>query len=150
MPTLIQNKKIHLDYEILDKFDAGIELFGYEVKSLRNKRGSLKGTHITVRGNEAFLIGADIQPYQPANAPKDYDSNRNRKLLLTKKELSELAGKENQRGLTLVPISLYTKGRNIKVSFGIARGKKKYDKREDIKKRDNQRDIERDLKQQNF
>ena len=150
MPTLIQNKKVYFDYEILDKFDAGIELFGYEVKSLRNKRGSLEGTHITVRGNEAFLIGMDIQPYQPANAPKDYNPRRNRKLLLTKKELSELAGKESQKGLTIVPISLYTKGRNIKVSLGIARGKKKYDKRETIKKRDTQRDTERELKQQGF
>jgi len=150
MPTLIQNKKVYFDYEILDKFDAGIELFGYEVKSLRNKRGSLEGTHITVRGNEAFLIGMDINAYQPANAPKDYDARRNRKLLLTKKELSELAGKESQKGLTIVPISLYTKGRNIKVSLGVARGKKKYDKRETIKKRDTQRDIERDLKQQGF
>ncbi len=150
MPTLIQNKKVHFDYEIMDKFDSGIELFGYEVKSLRNKRGSLEGTHITIRGNEAFLIGMDIPPYQPANAPKDYEPRRNRKLLLTKKELSELAGKESQRGLTLIPISLYTKGRYIKVSLGIARGKKKYDKRETIKKRDAKRDIERDLKQQGF
>ncbi len=150
MPTLIQNKKVYFDYEILDKFDAGIELFGYEVKSLRNKRGSLEGTHITVRGNEAFLIGMDINAYQPANAPKDYDPRRNRKLLLTKKELSELAGKESQKGLTIIPISLYTKGRNIKVSLGVTRGKKKYDKRETIKKRDTQRDIERELKQQGF
>ncbi len=150
MPTLIKNKKVYFDYEILDKFDAGIELFGYEVKSLRNKRGSLEGTHATVRGNEAFLIGMDIPPYQPANAPKDYNPRRNRKLLLTKKELSELAGKESQKGLTIVPISLYTKGRNIKVSLGVARGKKKYDKRESIKKRDTQRDIERELKQQGF
>ncbi len=150
MPTLIQNKKVHFDYEIMDKFDSGIELFGYEVKSLRNKRGSLEGTHITIRGNEAFLIGMDIPPYQPANAPKDYEPRRNRKLLLTKKELRELAGKESQRGLTLIPISLYTKGRYIKVSLGIARGKKKYDKRETIKKRDAKRDIERDLKQQGF
>lgn len=150
MPTLIQNKKVHFNYEILDQFDAGIELFGYEVKSLRNKHGSLEGAHIIVRGNEAFLVGADIPAYQPANAPKDYDSHRTRKLLLTKKELSELAGKESQKGLTMVPISLYTNGRNIKLSFGVARGKKKYDKREDIKKRDAKRDIDRELKQQGF
>ena len=150
MPTLIQNKKVHFNYEILEKFDAGIELFGYEVKSLRNKRGSLDGAHITVRGNEAFLINADIPPYQPANTPKSYDSRRNRRLLLTKKELSELAGKEKQKGLTIVPISLYTKRRNIKLSLGVARGKKKYDKRETIKKRDTQRDMARELKQQGF
>jgi len=150
MPTLLQNKKVRFDYEILEQYDAGIELFGYEVKSLRNKRGSLDGSHITVRGNEAFLISAEIPAYQPANAPKDSDARRNRKLLLTKKELAELAGKEKQRGLTIVPISLYTKGRNIKVSLGIARGKKKYDKREDIKKRDTQRDVAREVKQHGF
>ena len=150
MPTLIQNKKVYFDYEILDEFDAGIELFGFEVKSLRNKRGSLEGTHITIRGNEAYLINAEIPPFQPANTPKDYNPRRNRKLLLTKKEIKELAGKESQKGLTLVPILLYTKGRNIKLSFGIARGKKKYDKRETIKKRDTERDVARELKQQGF
>jgi SsrA-binding protein len=150
MPTLVQNKKIHFNYEILEQYDAGIELFGYEVKTLRNKHGSLDGAHITVRGNEAFLIGSEINAYQPANAPKDYDSHRNRKLLLTKKELSALAGKEKQKGLTIVPISLYTKGRNIKLSLGVARGKKKYDKREAIKKRDTARDVARELKQQGF
>jgi len=150
MPTLIQNKKVHFNYEILDQFDAGIELFGYEVKSLRNKRGSLEGSHVIVRGDEAFLIGANVPAFQPKNAPKDYDSLRNRKLLLTKKELSELAGKESQKGLTIVPISLYTKRRNIKLSLGVARGKKKYDKREDIKKRDTQRDVDREMKQQGF
>jgi len=150
MPTLIQNKKVNLNYEILERFDAGVELFGYEVKSLRNKHGSMEGAHITVRGNEAFLINADIPPYQPANAPKNYDSHRNRRLLLTKKELSELAGKEKQKGLTIVPIALYTKGRNIKLSLGVARGKKKYDKRETIKKKDTQRDIAREMKQQGF
>lgn len=150
MPTLIQNKKVHFNYEILDQFDAGIELFGYEVKSLRNKRGSLEGSHVIVRGDEAFLIGANVPAFQPKNAPKDYDSLRNRKLLLTKKELSELAGKESQKGLTIVPISLYTKRRNIKLSLGVARGKKKYDKREDIKKRYIQRDVDREMKQQGF
>jgi len=146
MPTLVQNKKVHLNYEILDKFDAGLELRGFEVKALRNKQGSLEGSHIIVRGNEAFLIGAHISPYQPANAPNDYDPYRNRKLLLTQKELAELAGAESQKGLTIAPISLYTKGRNIKLSLGIARGKKKFDKRETIKKKDTQRDIERDVK----
>jgi len=150
MPTLLKNKKVHFNYEILDQFDAGIELSGIEVKSLRNKRGSLEGSHVIVRGDEAFLVGADIPPFQPKNAPKGYDSRRTRKLLLTKKEISELSGKEKQKGLTIVPISLYTKGRNIKLSLGVARGKKKYDKREDIKKRDTQRDIVRDLKQQGF
>ena len=150
MPTLLQNKKVHFNYEILDQFDAGIELFGYEVKSLRNKRGSLEGSHVIVRGNEAFLVGTNIPPFQPKNAPKNYDSRRTRKLLLTKKEIGELSGEEKQKGLTIVPISLYTKGRNIKLSLGVARGKKKYDKRETIKKKDTQRDVARELKQQGF
>jgi len=146
MPTLIQNKKVHLNYEILEKFDAGLELRGFEVKSLRNKQGSLEGAHVIIRGNEAFLVGAHIPPYQTANAPKSYDPYDNRKLLLTKKELAELAGAESQKGLTIAPISLYTKGRYVKLSLGIARGKKKYDKRETIKKKDTARDIERDIK----
>ena len=146
MSTLVQNKKVYFNYEITEKFDAGLELRGFEVKALRNKQGSLEGAHIIVRGNEAFLIGANISPYQVANTPKDYDPYRNRKLLLTQKELGELAVAEKQRGLTIAPISLYTKGRNIKLSFGIARGKKKFDKRETIKKKDTKRDIERDVK----
>jgi len=150
MPTLIKNKKVFFNYEILEQFDAGIELFGYEVKSLRNKHGSLEGSHVIVRGNEAFLINTDIPPFQPKNAPRDYDSHRIRKLLLTKKELSKLEGKEKQKGLTIVPISLYTRGRNIKLSLGIARGKKKYDKRETIKKKDTERDVAREMKQQGF
>ena len=150
MPTLIHNKKVHFDYEILEEFEAGIELLGFEVKSLRAKRGSLEGAHVTIRGGEAFLINAEIPPYQPSNTPKDYDPKRRRKLLLTKKEISLLAGKEAQKGLTLVPISLYTKGRHIKLSFGIARGKKKYDKRETIKKRDTERDVARELKHYGF
>jgi|TARA_Y100000310_G_scaffold345866_1_gene471928 SsrA-binding protein len=146
MSRLIQNKKVHLNYEIIQTFEAGMELFGFEVKSLRGKQGSLEGAHVTVRGDEVYLIGATIPPYQPANTPKDYDSARNRRLLLTKKEIGELAGFERQKGLTIVPISVYSKGRKLKLEIGVARGKKKYDKREDIKKRDTKRDIERTLK----
>lgn len=147
MPTLVQNKKVHLNFEILDEFEAGLELHGFEVKALRNKQGSLEGSHIIIRAGEAFLVGAHIPPFQPANTPKTYDSYRPRRLLLAKKELAELGSAEATKGLTIVPISLYTKGRNIKLSLGIARGKKKYDKRETIKKKDTRRDIERDLKE---
>ena len=146
MPTLIENKKAYFNYEILEKFEGGIELVGLEVKSVKNKRGSLEGTHIIVRGGEAFLIGMQIPPYQPNNTPKDYDPLRNRKLLLTKKEIGILAEAESKKGLTIVPISLYTKGRKIKVSLGIGRGKKKYDKRESIKKRDTERDVAREMR----
>ena len=144
--ALIQNKKVRLNYEITETFEAGMELFGLEVKSLRLKQGSLDGAHVIVRGNEAFLVGATIPPYQPSNTPETYDPTRNRKLLLTKKEISQLSGLEKQKGLTIVPVSVYNKGSKIKVEIGIGRGKKKYDKREDIKKKDIQRDLKRTLK----
>lgn len=143
---LIQNKKTYLNYEILEKFTAGIELLGFEVKSLRAKLGSLEGSYTTIRGGEAYLVGSYIPPFQPGNTPKDYDPRRNRKLLLTKKEIAELAGTENKKGLTIIPILVYNKGRKIKVEIGVARGKKKYDKRETLKKRDAEREIERTLK----
>jgi SsrA-binding protein len=144
--ALIQNKKVHLNYEIIQTFEAGMELFGLEVKSLRNKLGSLDGAHVVVRGNEAFLVGATIPPYQPSNTPESYEPERNRRLLLTKKELSALSGAEKQKGLTIVPISVYNKGSKLKIEIGIGKGKKKYDKREDIKKKDTQRDLKRTLK----
>ena len=146
MSTFIRNKKASFDYEILEKFDAGIELFGFEVKSIKSNHGNIEGSHITVRGNEAFLLNANIPPYQTANTPKDYNPERNRRLLLTKKELSELSGLEEKKGLTIVPISMYNKGKKVKVEIAVVRGKKKFDKRESIKKKDTQRDIDRELK----
>lgn len=144
--ALIENKKAHFDYEILEKYEAGIQLMGFEVKSLKMKRGSLAGAHVIIRGGEAYIVGMEIPPYQPKNIPKDYDPSRTRKLLLKKKEIDYLFGKSNQRGLTLAPICVYTKGSILKLSFGVARGLKKYDKREKIKKRDTGRDTERDIK----
>jgi len=144
--SLIQNKKAHFNYEILEKIEAGIELFGLEVKSLKKGQGSLEGAHITVRGGEAFVINMQIPPYQPANTPESYDPIRNRRLLVTKKEITRLSGEENQKGLTIVPLSVYNKGRKLKLEIAIVRGKKKYDKRETIKKRDTDREMRRDLK----
>ena len=143
---LVQNKKAHFDYEILERYEAGLELFGPEVKALRGGHGSLEGSHITVRGGEAYLIGATIPPYQPGNTPKGYDPMRNRRLLLTKEEIAELAVKETAKGLTIVPISVYNKGRNLKVEIAVVRGKKAYDKREAIKKREASRDVLREIK----
>ncbi len=143
---LIQNKKAYFDYEILEKIEAGIELLGFEVKSLKKGQGSLLGAHITIRGNEAFVINMDIPPYQIANTPKEYDSKRNRKLLLNKKEIKELAEFEKQKGLTIIPLSVYNKGRKLKLDISVVRGKKKYDKRETIKKRDSEREIRKELK----
>ena len=143
---LIENKKAGFNYEILEKIPAGIELFGFEVKSLRKRLGSLEGAHITIRGNEGYLIGAHIPAFQPKNAPTDYNPDRNRKLLLTKKEIRNLAGIEAKKGLTIVPISMYNLGRKIKVDIAVVRGKKKFDKRESIKKKDIERDLKRSLK----
>ncbi len=144
--VLLKNKKAKFEYEILDKYEAGIKLSGFEVRSLREKKGSLNGSFVTVRGNEAFLTNAYIPPFQPQNTPEDYDPYRARKLLLSKKEISELIGKEKQKTLTIVPISVYTKGDLIKLEIAVSRGKKKFDKRENIKKRDTERDVRREFK----
>ena len=148
MATLVQNKKIHHDYTILEEFEAGVELYGHEVKSLRDKHGTLEGAHVLVRGREAFLVNMNIPPYQPANTPESYDQKRARRLLLSKKEISKLEGLERQQGLTIVPISMYTKGRFVKVKFAVAKGKKKHDKREMMKERSDKKRIERTLKNQ--
>ncbi|MBI3633815.1 MAG: SsrA-binding protein SmpB [Candidatus Vogelbacteria bacterium] len=144
--SLIDNKKIRLKYEILEKYEAGIELLGFEVKVVKGGSGSLDGSYVIIRGGEAYLINVNIPPYQVGNTPKDYDPRRNRRLLLTKKEIEELATATDHKGLTIVPLAMYNKGRKIKVSIGIGRGLKKYDKRDVLKKRATQRDIERTLK----
>lgn len=146
MSSLIENKKAHFNYEILETVEAGIELLGNEVKSIRKREGSLEGARVIVRGNEAFLVGATIPPYQPANTEKDYDPSRNRRLLLNRKEIKLISGAESKKGLTIIPISVYNKERKIKISVAIVRGKKKYDKRDSIKKRETDRDIRRTLK----
>ena len=144
--SLINNKKAYSNYEISDTYSAGMELFGFEVKSLRNGHGSLEGAYVTVRGNEAFLVNAFIPPFQEKNAFKDYDPHRNRKLLLTKKEIKELGNIEKTKGLTIVPISVYNKGRVLKIDIGIGKGKKKYDKRETLKKQTTERETRREFK----
>ncbi len=144
--SLVQNKKVYFNYEITERFTAGIELFGFEVKSLRQKHGQLDGAYVTVRGGEAFLIGANIPAFQPKNAPEDFDPLRNRKLLLTKKEIKQLAEVENKKGLTIVAIAVYNNKHKLKLEIGIARGKKEFDKRETIKKRETDREIRRTLK----
>ena len=147
MATLLKNKKATFDFSLEDRYEAGIELLGGEVKSLRKSQGKLDGAHVIIRGDEAYLVGMSIPPYQRGATSLTYDSERPRRLLLNRKELNELAGTESQKGLTIVPISLYTKGRHIKLEIAVARGKKKFDKRESIKKKDTRRDIEREFKQ---
>jgi SsrA-binding protein len=144
--ALVENRKAYFNYEILEKIEAGIELLGLEVKSLKNGKANLEGGHIVVRGGEAFMTGVTISPYQQNNTPKEYDPMRNRKLLLTKKELHDLSEIEKQKGLTIVPLSVYNKGRKLKLELGVARGKKQFDKRESIKKRDTERELRRDQK----
>lgn len=147
MAVLVHNKKATFNFEILEKFEAGIELLGFEVKSVRAGRAKLDGAHVLVRGGEAYLVGATVQPYQPSNTPKEYDADRPRRLLLTKKELNTLIGVDAAKGLTLVPLSLYNKNRYIKLSFASVRGKKQYDKRETIKERETDREMRRTLKE---
>lgn len=139
------NPRANFDYEILETIEAGIVLEGFEVKSIKTGRASIKGTHIKIINNEPCLIGAVIAPYQPANTPDDYDPQRTRKLLLSKKQISALDRTLQAHGLTLIPIKLYDKKGIIKVLVGIARGKKKYDKRETIKKKDIKRAEQRGI-----
>lgn len=148
MATFAENKKARFDFELLDGFEAGIVLEGFEVKAVRAGRVDLTGAHVVVRGGEAFLMGAKITPLQSKNTPDKYEADHARRLLLNKKELNELAAGESKRGLTIVAVSLYNKGRHIKLSLAIAKGKKKFDKRESIKSRDTKREMERTLKTQ--
>ena len=143
--NLAHNRQAGFRYEIMEKFEAGIELRGFEVKAIKTGRINLAGAHVIVRGNEIYLINADIAPYQPKNTPADYDARRARRLLLTKKEIAELLVVERQKRLTIIPISVYSDKGKIKVEIAIARGKKKYDKRETIKKREVDRQIRRTL-----
>ncbi len=146
MTNFTENRKAYFNYEILEKITAGIELLGIEVKAIKAGQISLDGAYVIIRGDEAFLINASVTPLQPKNTSKDYNERRNRKLLLTRKEIDYLAGKEKQNGLTIVALSVYNIERKIKVELGLAKGKKKSDKRESIKKRESDREIRRTLK----
>mgnify|MGYP001626262894 CR=1 FL=1 len=143
----IQNPGVHYHYQILENFEAGIQLKGFEVKALREGKGSLKGSYVTIKDNEAYLVNFNIPPYQPKNTPKDYDENRPRKLLLKRKEINYLIGKLKEKGLTLIPIKIYSKGNLIKVEIALAKGLKKYEKREKIKEREFKKEAERKIKE---
>lgn len=139
----VSNAKAGFDYEILETIEAGLVLEGQEVKSIKTGKASIKGSYVKIIDGQLFLIGATVSPYQPANTPKDYDPQRFRKLLISKKEMSALIGTSQAHGLTLVPLKIYDRRGRLKLLVGIARGKKKYDKREAIKKKDVQRAKER-------
>jgi SsrA-binding protein len=148
MADFIKNRKAKFDFEWIDTFEAGAVLLGSEVKSIRAGKGKLEGSYIMITQGEAWLTGASISPFQVANTPKTYNPERTRKLLLSKKQLARLEVETKANRLTIVPISWYGSGGKIKLKIALARGKKKTDKREAIKKRDVKRDIDRTLKSQ--
>lgn len=146
MPTYAVNKKAKFDYQILEKIEAGLMLLGHEVKSVRNKQIKLVGSYIGILNGECFLKQAHISAYPYAVYKDSYDPERQRKLLLNKREIAYLEGKLHEKGLTIVPLTVYSKGSHIKIEIGIAKGKKQYDKREVIKKRDIERDMRSSLR----
>jgi len=141
MPTLATNKKALFDYTVLETYEAGIVLSGQEVKSVRKGHMSLKGSFALFKDTQLYLVNAHISAYPQAGKIPAYDPERSRKLLLKKKELNKLIGLLKQKGLTLVPLSVYTKANRIKVELGLCRGKQQYEKRETIKKRVTEREI---------
>ncbi|OGH24237.1 MAG: SsrA-binding protein [Candidatus Levybacteria bacterium RIFCSPLOWO2_01_FULL_39_24] len=142
----IANKRAFFDYQILEKFEAGINLYGAEVKAVRLGHADLTGSHVRIMGSEAYLINAKIFPYQYAR-PENYDEQRTRKLLLHKSEIIALKSKTEGQNLTLVPLSMYTTKSFIKVEIALGKGKKQYDKKESIKKKDIQREVEQELEE---
>ena len=143
MKSFTENRKALHDYEILEKFDGGLELLGHEVKSIRSGGARLVGSYLTFQNGELWLIGSKISRYAKAGNLEEYDPERARKVLMNKNELQSLFGKLQQKGLTLVPLSLYPRVRHIKLSFGLGRGRKKHDKRDKLKKRDIDREVRR-------
>jgi len=144
--VLAKNKKAYFDYEILDKIEAGLVLSGQEVKSAKNGQVNLKGSYVNFEKDEAFLVKMHISKYKQAGNLPDYDPEQSRKLLLRKQQLINIKSKSLEKGLTIVPLIVYTKGRLIKVEIGVAKGKKNYDKRDKIKKRDQDRELKRFIK----
>ena len=139
------NRKAFHDFFIEDKLEAGVALVGTEVKSLREGRVNLRDAYAEIRGGEVYLVGVHISPYEQGNV-WNHDPLRERKLLLHGHEIARLQQKINERGYTLVPTRLYFRGSRVKVELGLARGKKQYDKRADLARRDAERDIERALR----
>ena len=150
MKVFSENRKAGFNYNIEEKFEAGLVLNGQEAKSIKTRGLSLAGSYVIVKPDGVFWIGAKIPAYQPANSGADYHEERTRKLLLRKFEIKRLNGIASQKGLTFIPLRLYTKERyegsgKLKLEFGVGRGKKKFDKRETLKKREVEREIARTL-----
>lgn len=166
MATISENKRARFDYEILETYEAGIELLGFEVKAIKSGRINLAGAYATLKNNELWLLNADIPPYQPNNTPSEYDSKRTRKLLLKRSEINKIAGSVGKgalprssargrmlSGLTLVPLKVYSKNRpstgsgqgRIKIEIGLGKSKKTKDKRDVLKKRAAIREMRREI-----
>src|SRR5574341_658583 len=143
--VVCQNPKAHRDFFLEEKYEAGIELKGSEVKSLRDGQASLKEGFAMIQGDEVFLINSYIAPYECANR-FNHDPKRERRLLLHRREINRLIGKTKIKGYTLIPVRIYFKNRSAKVELALAKGKKAYDKREDIKRREAQREVDKALK----
>jgi SsrA-binding protein len=146
MPIIAINKRAGFDYALGERHEAGLVLTGNEVKSVKTGHASLKGSFVTVKGNELYLTNAFIPRYAHAHRDTKHEDTRSRKLLLRKREIRSLIGKSRTEGLTLVPIRLYTKKQLVKLEFAVGKGKKAYDKRSDIAKREAKRKMERALK----
>ena len=146
MKTIIFNRRANFDYKISDRYEAGLVLKGFEVKAVKSGQISLKESFVTVKDSELYLTNAHISPWKQAGEIKNYDPTRPRKLLLRKSEIKHLIGKMRMEGLTLVPIRVYTKKRLLKLEFGVGKGKKEFDKRKDIAKKEAGRRIDRALK----
>ncbi len=145
MKIYSENKKAGFDYEILEKFEAGLVLFGQEVKSIKTGHINLSASYVSFNRSEPFLVGVKVPPYQPNNAGADYNDERPKKILLNKKEIDYLMGKTKTKGFSLIPLKVYEKNGRIKLEFGLAKGKKKFDKKEKIKKRDVDMEVRREL-----
>lgn len=131
-----ENRKAKFDYEIMEELEAGLELLGFEAKAIKDGKANLAGAFVIVRGGEAYTVGLQIDPYQVKNTPLDYDPLRTRRVLLKKSEIQLIEGETSQKGLTAIILSLYSKGPRVKARVAVVRGKKAFDKRESIKKRD--------------
>lgn len=147
MTTIATNKRASFDYTLDGRYEAGLVLTGAEVKSVKTGHASLKGSFVTVKGGELYLTNALIPRYAHAHRDTKHEDSRPRKLLLRKREISSLIGKSRTEGLTLVPIRLYTRKQLVKLEFAVGKGKKAYDKRSDIGKREAKRKMERAMKQ---
>lgn len=144
MDAIATNKRAYFDYEMLDTYEAGIVLLGFEVKAVKTGRVNLAGSYAVIKNGEVWLLNADIPPYQPLNTPEGYDQKRSRRLLLKRSEIAGLAGRIRERGLTLVPLRLYTKHRKIKLEIGLGKSRKRPDKRELLKRREAERELQKE------